>query len=335
MRYYLARYVGSGTDDNPFRPSGSDLPDFAGAIDLRPDPTQPNGFALTAALLPLPSSPNRITLTDDPDERSATLRQRIESRLGLNLDDHPFRRLVAHLLLDHGDDANPGRWNRLRPEQDAWRVYLGGLLFEMRRVSGGATQTDDFNRADSTTLGGSWTEVIGDLEISGNELRAVGTTSTQARWDADLASSNTYCQVAGVGYSASGAQSKAVGPLVRYSTLADTYYVMIRVFTDSLAAGTLTLRSVVAGVSSNLAGPNTDTAVAGEVLKTSANGSTIKGFKDGVEVFSVTDVAIATGTRCGVRVLSGGANTRCRADNWEAGDLGGAAPVTHRMFQVF
>ena len=64
--YYLVPYLGEGTDRNPFRPDGSDQPGWS-AIDLRPDVTVLDGFALLA--LPVrEDTPERRYLGDALDE---------------------------------------------------------------------------------------------------------------------------------------------------------------------------------------------------------------------------------------------------------------------------
>lgn len=329
-RHYLARYLGDGTSEaNPFRPSGADEMEGVAAIDLRPDPTRPDGFAILRAPDPLPTSPNRVTLGDDPDEVPTSARRRdVESRLALPvgaLDGvDRWRRVIARLLLDHGDDADPGRWNRLRPERNAYRVWLGGPLFEMPRPSGAAVYADDFNRA---ALGAGWTVTVGDLEIVTNVIRQItaAATASIARFESDLATVNQYGQVVIPAFNLIGTGIKQLGATVRHSVVDDTHYSARRRWADSQASERFNIYKRVAGTETALwvAASGVNIAV-GDVVRTEVDGSTVRSVLNGVTIQSVTDTSIVGGLRAGVALSSPGATGRAQGDNWEAGDLAAA-----------
>jgi hypothetical protein len=78
-----------------------------------------------------------------------------------------------------------------------------------------------------------------------------------------------------------------------------------------------TLFSVVGGSFTSI-GSFAAAAVAGDVMKVQAVGSTIKGFVNGVQRVSVTDTAVATGTSVGLRAES---TNSLRFDDFTAADV--------------
>ena len=156
MPYYLSRYVGLGTQDDPCRALGAEEPGAA-AIDLRADGgATPEGGGLNACLLYLPTArslPGLERLADDAGEpASNAIKVRLRHALGLSpLASETFDALVLELLLNppvHG-------WKPLLPSirADEFAVHLGPLRKTQRVLRGGATASDDFNRADENPIG--------------------------------------------------------------------------------------------------------------------------------------------------------------------------------------
>lgn len=331
-RFHLARYVGAGSDIDPFRPAGAEQAEGWSAIDLRPDPATADGFALLWTPTSLPTSAQRVVLTDDPDDASTTLRDRLANRLGINLDADRFRRLVLRLLLA-GDDDNPNRWNRLRPAGPQWEVWLGGLLHTMPVVAGGSIGAESFNKANSSTLGPdlTWTELQTDMTIVSNAVEAIPTASTTtARADADVSSVDheASCDVLAL---TATLNNIAVVCCRMPSTATVTGYGLRRFHDGTNYAHRL--EKVVAGTTTVLAGPTTLARSGTENIKVDASGSTIKGYVDSVQKHSVTDTAITTGTRGGIRIFRASATQAdIRLDNFRIADL--VATPTHRFFAV-
>jgi len=155
------------------------------------------------------------------------------------------------------------------------------------------TFTDDFNRADSSALGAGWVEVSGDWSIISNKLSsgsAGGTIILRAA--GAMATSDNSAQV------------------TITATTAASHGVWCR-GDNTLTSGYLwrndgsswNLFSVVGG-SFTVIGTYAVAAVAGDVAKIQAVGTTIKGFVNGIQRVSVTDTAVATGTSVGIRAES-------------------------------
>ncbi|MDP3891934.1 hypothetical protein, partial [Nocardioides sp.] len=91
---YLAPYVGAGTDNDPFRPRGSEQPGWS-AIDLRADSTILAGRALMA--VPVRDDTIGIYLGNAPDATSPTIKSAVESRFGITLTATRLRHIIPEL----------------------------------------------------------------------------------------------------------------------------------------------------------------------------------------------------------------------------------------------
>lgn len=192
------------------------------------------------------------------------------------------------------------------------------------------TYTDDFNAADSATLGAdlTWADVNGDFQnlSNGGALNSNSAFLYAARAEHNLSTSDNYGQIDIV---AMGGASRILGGACRFSSSAHTCYYYV--FYPNTSRGFLGKR--VAGVETHL----TNAAVtlsAPEAWKAQAEGSTIKGFQAGVERLSWPDTAISSGVRGGVAAYqNGGTLLTMTFDNFEAGDLaaGGGIPPAMLM----
>jgi hypothetical protein len=172
--------------------------------------------------------------------------------------------------------------------------------------------SDDFNRADSTDLGAGWVEVSGDWSIASNQLSpgaAGGTILVRAA--TAMATSDNFAQV-----TIAATTSASQGLWCRGNSDLTSGYAWRN------NGSNWSLFSVVAGAFTNI-GTYSAAAVAGDVAKVQAVGSTIKGFVNGVERVSVVNSAVATGTTVGVRSDS---TSGLKYDSFSAGDV--ASTVT-------
>lgn len=131
MGFWLTRYTGTGTDDDPFRPAGTDGLRWS-SIDLRGDCTKQAGHVLVWTDSGLPNGVS-ISLGDDPDAPlSLGTIASIEGRLGVVLTDTRLRHILRDLLTAQAtppDDKS--RWNPLRRQPNGKRkVHLGPLVDE-------------------------------------------------------------------------------------------------------------------------------------------------------------------------------------------------------------
>jgi len=202
-----------------------------------------------------------------------------------------------------------------------YRAFQPADLPDEKDLEPTTTITESFNTADSNTLGPdlTWTEVVGDFDVVSNTAKNGGAAGTQAvaRAEHDLSSVDHYSQATTSIVSANLAVAEC---LVRFSSSADTSYDGAHVFYTTVSASAYTaLGKRVAGVETELAS-NTGALGSSIVLKTYASGSTIKLYADAAERSSVTDTAITTGTRCGLRIYKASTGNPA-LDSFEAADL--------------
>ncbi|WP_328631995.1 hypothetical protein [Streptomyces sp. NBC_00356] len=176
-----------------------------------------------------------------------------------------------------------------------------------------ATFSDDFNRADSTNLGAGWVEVSGDWTIVSSQLTPGITASTVVlRAATTLASSDHYAQV-----TIAATTSVSQGVWCRGNLDITTGYLWRN------NGSNWSLFSVVADTYTSI-GSYSAAAVAGDVAKIQAVGTTIKAFVNGIERVSVVNTAVTTGTSVGIRSE---ANTGLRYDAFTAADVTTSTPL--------
>jgi hypothetical protein len=167
--------------------------------------------------------------------------------------------------------------------------------------------SDNFDRANSTDLGASWVEVSGDWSIVSNQLSpgaAGGTIILRAA--GAMASNDHYAQV-----TIAATTAASHGLWIRGNSNISNGYLWR---TDGSAWN---LFSVVGG-SFTVIGTYAVPAVAGDVAKVQAVGSTITAYVNGVQRVSVVDTSVATGTSVGLRSES---TSAIKFDDFTAADI--------------
>lgn len=191
--------------------------------------------------------------------------------------------------------------------------------------------SDDFNRTDATSLGTSsggwsWSDLAGDWQIVSNEARANSTnTQDAARADSDLSSSDVSAvtQITRLIGPGSGVSRNATGPMARKDSSATlTYYhCRLAIGTSNVVAQ---LYKVVGGAFTQLGSDVTVTYSAPDEITLECNGSSIAMIRGGSSIISMTDTAISSGVRTGMRAFNStgmAAADRCMVDNFSAEDL--------------
>lgn len=331
MHLYLAPYttnIRPAVDGPVFAPRGNEQPGWA-AIDLRRDVKVVTGRALMA--VPVRDDTIGEYLGDSPDEISAAVKATIETRLGIVLQAVRPRLMIAELLMAHGR-TDGTRWKPLRPSHGGfYHLFLGGRtpFWSHGPLRGGADVTETFDTAASDTLGPvlTWNELEGDWDVNAsNQASCTSGTPATARADSDMASDDHYCQFVGVSLIRAGSAA-GMGPICRKDGTATLTYYLWWAAIDT-ASNNHYLYRVDAGGLTQLGSTVLDDFVAGEVMKVEADGSTIKGYIDGVEKISVSDPTGITGNlRGGIRGYQSGGDTIV-VDNVRIADLAaaGAAP---------
>lgn len=173
--------------------------------------------------------------------------------------------------------------------------------------------SDDFNRADSGSLGAGWTDAFffplegpaDYVSIVSNRARVGdigGGPNAGARWLTPGAFQNWDISVK-VQYSLAGPW---LGLIARATANNTFYYAIAR----SNTAPGLVLRKIVAGVVTQIGtAAITWPAATEKILRLSVQASTLKVFFDGAELISVTDSDISLAGDAGLYSANGGAGT--------------------------
>jgi len=171
-----------------------------------------------------------------------------------------------------------------------------------------AIYSDNFNRADSTTVGANWTEIVDDWSIKSDQLAPGLTTTGVILYNLPLDTVDHYAEIA-----MPVASTTSMGVFARSDLAGNSFYALRsngtswNLFTN--ISGTFTSIGSYAATLAN-----------GDVARIQCVGSTIKAFINGVERISVTNTAITTGTYTGVRSTQ---SSTARYDNFTAADVGG------------
>lgn len=181
-----------------------------------------------------------------------------------------------------------------------------------------ATYSDDFNRADSTSMGGSWVEDSGNWEVNTNaaEQGTAGGSYRKLRWNAAFDTGDYYSQADLTMRGGNG-----MGLFIRGATSATVTYYGYILFQSDFSY----IVEITAGAEDILA---TGSAAGGAgttytACRISATGSAITCTRNGAADVSTTDATL-TGGHAGL--MSYGASGGTFAwDNWIAADLAAAA----------
>jgi len=328
MPYYLVPYVGTGRSVvDPFRPAG--IEGATGSIDLRPDGSVADGFALVSREA-REDHPAREYLGDSLDEPTAGVQRRLGNKLGRTLDATSVRGMIAELLMVHGDAAGRTRWKPLRPAGPRYEIYLGGLIFQQAVLAGGASYAESFDKADAATLGPdlAWTEVTGTSWGVTNNQAAIQALANDSHARAEH-ETNTPDQFGEITVSAMSelAGVTALGVLLRFASASDTAYQWQVTKQSNGVVNEHAWAKWVAGTETYPLGTiSAEDLAVGEVLRGEVNGSTLTGYKNGVNLKQITDTSITGNLRAGLRgivTVSGAA----QGDAFSFGDLSEGPPV--------
>lgn len=179
--YYLCTWTGTGKSRDRFRPIISDYSDSMAVIDLRPDPSKVQGYAIGYADTAEPIDiPQVMALGKTVYQETELIKYAVKapdylnSVFGIDITSRDLASYLAELLINPPEKLGI---NPLQPSTDGkYRLSLGGQIWgepPSKRPSH-TTLTDDFDRANSDSPGspssGSWNEANGDWDIDNNQM---------------------------------------------------------------------------------------------------------------------------------------------------------------------
>lgn len=176
------------------------------------------------------------------------------------------------------------------------------------------TITDSFTRADSATLGGTWTEFAGNVDILSNQARCTAANST-GRNDSALSTADHYAQIVVASVSATNLDPSVCA---RFHSSAATYYM----FRQEIDTGEYQIYKRVAGTFTLLANTSGTGAARPYTLRGDVNGSDLELFVGGVSRLTNTDTSITANLLTGFRVNAATVDL----DDFEAADFVAGGP---------
>jgi len=191
-----------------------------------------------------------------------------------------------------------------------------------------ALALDGFNRADSTSLGADWTEVVGQWEIVSNRLQCgtdAGATGYYLRHSTDVGSADMYAQA--VVTSTQVNASSNTGIAARMRAAANTSYQL----TTRHAGDTCSFWRVVAGAETQITSTTGAAAVtaviaSGDTIRIETVGTVLRGKVNSTLVALATDGNITDGQRGGVNGYNNVNTDVVEVDLFEAGALTDSPP---------
>ena len=333
MPYYLAPYMGTGTDDDPFRPRSSDQSGWS-AIDLRPNAGIIDGWCFLFLPAHDPDHDLILLAGTKGDRVSQGSVNKIISRLGLNmLDPDPFDVMVSQILVSPNIEF-PKKIRAGRKSQ-ALRIWLGPQgappLWEMKLIQGGSSLAESFNKANSDTLGPdqTWDEYTGDIDVVSNEASNGGTATGKAFVTAELATADHHCEFSVTKVATPASSFNNIGSSVRQENVADHDHYRCQIRKSSAAAWDINLIKDFAGATTQIAGPTGISApTLPKTVRTEVNGSSVSGSFDGNTIGPTTDTDITGFKRCGIGSMKGrDAAGDVACDAWAAADLVAAGRI--------
>ena len=178
--------------------------------------------------------------------------------------------------------------------------------------------TDDFNRADASTLGTNWTLSKNTWGIDTNRAKPTAVDNCRAFWNADTFGNDQYSQAKVV------SATNYFGVVVRCSGSGGTennyHWVAGTGFTG--------INKVINGSETQLQALDA-LSTDNDVIRLEVSGTTLQAYRNGSTYgTSVTDSAVASGSAG----LFGFAAVTPFLDDWEGGNLGGGAATTRPAY---
>lgn len=302
------------------------------ALDLRPDPADSAGRCFVAVTeRPIADPSSAVYLGESTVENlPGNTRNSLANALSLTLSARNLRDILLEVLTDHAREDGT-RWRSLKPLSqgvNAWEIRLGGLVYAVPRIAGGASFTDDFTAADAIldvagtdltwTLvqqSNGWAVVSNECSASGSEYGFV----TYARAEHDSGTADQFAEFTVTDLSVHA--DNQVGPVTRFDPAANTGY-LAQITGGDVAV----IRKTVAGSRTNLTGGVSYTRALPHLVRGESEGSTIRLLLDSTELVSVTDTSITGFTRAGMYAHRASGNIV--VDNFGFGDLSSGGSQT-------
>lgn len=170
--------------------------------------------------------------------------------------------------------------------------------------------SDNFDRADSTTIGGNWVEDSGDYSISGNKLTVDNTAGALIKNTTSLGTAD-YKVSATI---QTGADEGGPGLVARYIDVSNFYLAFL-----NMSANLVEIYKNVSGFTALSSGAVTLNANTDYLLRFEVQGNALRAYVDGNLITSITDGSLTLEGDFGCR--RGGATSSNTWDNYLVEDF--------------
>lgn len=184
-----------------------------------------------------------------------------------------------------------------------------------RQVSSLVSVSDDFNRANATSLGGNWTLNKGTFGINTNALYPrTASDDCAAFWNAASFAANQFAQGT---ITAIAADSFAIGVAVRCNTSAVASFYFAYAYRNVSPNVDVEIGKYVSGTYTSLT--TTTGWVVNDVLRLEISGTTLTLKRNGSTLTTTSDSSLSSGSP-GISGY-GSSSANAKLDNWSGGDL--------------
>lgn len=178
------------------------------------------------------------------------------------------------------------------------------------------TVSDNFVRANNASLGANWTDwSTGHAQIVSNQACGSGAFQCGDYWTANTFLADHYSEVTAAALPSSG--SVWMGPTVRQTALGKGYLLIYLPGT-----GFMMFNQTAPGSSSQIGSTVAGTLAVNDVLRLDASGTTLKAYKNGTLLMTVTDASWSSGSP-GL-AFYGTSSTSGAVSLWTGSDSGGS-----------
>lgn len=324
MPLYLSKIIGDGlTPETAFRPIGLEEPG-AGWINFNP-------AMFGIVYLPTPkTAPGLVKLADSVTEKlPLSIITTIKNRFGITITSDTLSDILSEMLILHAREDGT-RWRPLKPSANILEIWLGGLgkIFSQPIISGGANLfSDNFNRADSDTIGADWTERDGDFDIVTNAVQCITNAAVAVvYWSTVVSTADYTVQAVLVNVADVGNDIGVCGRRVNNGAADSNFYAAIQepnwLILYLRSGGSWFTQALVAQAKVN-----------GDVIKLSMNGSTIKVIYNGVEKISITDSNLSAAGNAGIS--AGDSAISQRWDDFTVDDFGAGGDIRKKIIPAY
>lgn len=328
--FYLSTIKGKGTRLDPFKPIVSSFTDDWSMIDLRPDATKPDGYAVVRSSDLITGQANIFLLAEGLDGKISPAMlssvKALYSATDVKADTVPG--LLFELLTS---TQRPNLTKPIVPDKDGEiRISCGGQIYGPAISVHGGTITESFNKANSSTLGPdhTWGEPDGTAwAVNSNQAYLIGNYQESCYIsDYSMTDDDHYGQVVLKALNPSGSDNVYLAVQIRYNgaALASANLYALEAY-DEYSGSRVKGYNLVKVVSGSYSVIDTDAQdpAADDVMYVEAVGSAIAGEVNGTPIVSTTDTSISGSgnRRVGLHYDGFNSSEYVRADSYEASEL--------------